>query len=131
MSKVVYRVECEDRGGPYRGGKCNWGVWELHRQDTPDGEPIMDACPNPRMGEKMIDIEDAHCYHFGFESFDQAAKWFRPYARRKLKRNGYRLSVYEAKDVHILNKQLIFDSRSCRKIADVSLNKLEKFCHAV
>lgn len=121
LDRTVYRIErAADGTGPFQNGhSC---AADRHAQRKGCGCSVYDP-PGPNsdyclrdfweMVETLYDYRKSP-YIFGFASEEQMRAWFCVNARRSLARHGYRLAVYEGRDVHFGARQVVFNNESKR-----------------
>lgn len=102
---IVYRVEDEAGGGPYRGGK-----WE-------DLLGVLASNPtysHPTPADDGISIYGTRGWHCAFASIEQAKAWFDDTEREAMADRGFQLSVYDAPKVKAGAHQVMFDPEPAR-----------------
>ena len=126
----VFRVETEEREGPYAVGPSHYSDDRRNPSPTDDRGLRMrwlDACSNGY----------AHGYHFGFPDLSALKRWFHDTGwRAAADGRGHAVSVYEVEnevidfaghDVRTVmegSTQLVFWKDAARRIARFDLSKL-------
>jgi hypothetical protein len=102
---LVYRVEDDEGGGPYRGDNHVDGMGSKHT-DSDHPAPCDDGLP-------FLPPDYMNC---GFASLSQFKAWFDQDDRWDLKVNGFRLRIFKADVVDHGEKQVMFHRGRARLV---------------
>ena len=108
----VYRIEhIATKQGPYTffGHWSQWSTRDHNGEATPG--PIRDGLGYP--------YQD--CWFFGFPSMEWLNAWFTGEELATLSDQGFVLGVYEAEEIKLGKKQLIFNCEKAQQIERINL----------
>jgi hypothetical protein len=119
---LIYRIEDEDAGGPYRGNNSDKNPFgsatASDRHPLPADDSLLQDSIRFRMERDLDDVDDCHwssfleCeFIFGFASVEQMRNWvYNDTWLTRMDDNGFFLSVFDVPEDHICigNTQAVF-----------------------
>lgn len=116
----VYRVEHKETAhGPYYTSFYGGGMTKSQHCELE--ELVSSHLTHPTLHPEPNVFFDRE-QHFGFPSIKQLAKWFHDVAvRKKLKKLGFVVSIYETSQKLSINKQCVFERSTATLVKQISL----------
>lgn len=105
----IYRVEKEDKTGPYLGESSIW----RNRPHYGKEHPCVSEEFSRKISRKFFKGKKWKC---GFSSIARLKRWFNSTELKRLRKLGFKVVEVEAKKVHKGRVQLIFKGREKTRV---------------
>lgn len=105
---IVYRVENVAGQGPYVYTEVNFSFSRMHT--APDHPPPWQE-----------GLEMHNCHFCAFQSMEHLTAWFNEEERAIMRQRGFRVVRYEAPDVQVGQKQVVFARHTAKYIGEEQL----------